>query len=354
MEKENLRQEEHLLSERQTALRIAEDNHNLKANEYNTIKRQVSSLRVKRDELDEQISKIRDEFDEATPQNGKIETLEAELEKKQQDQEVAHSQYQEYEAEKQRKGEENLELKRDLGKMNANIATVKKKVEDLFKGLTSLQQKTQDKLYAKNERDTSVRSAEQNREMQEQICQQDKAGLDHIVEQAEAVCPRVRVPPNATYETLEAKFKKIKRDLEHTQDQAGGSEEQLKEREQKAKAEYEERVETHKQHHDLTILIKTTLMERRVRWKKFRDCIALKACSSFTFLLSERQFRGGLTFRHDTKELDIHVEPDITRKSNTGRQTKTLSGGEKSFSTICLLLALWDAMGSPIRCLDEL
>jgi chromosome segregation ATPase len=36
-----------------------------------------------------------------------------------------------------------------------------------------------------------------------------------------------------------------------------------------------------------------------------------------------------------------------------GRQTKTLSGGEKSFSTICLLLALWDAMGSPIRCLDE-
>jgi chromosome segregation ATPase len=48
------------------------------------------------------------------------------------------------------------------------------------------------------------------------------------------------------------------------------------------------------------------------------------------------------------------VEPDITRKSDKGRQTKTLSGGEKSFSTICMLLALWEAMGSPIRCLDEL
>lgn len=47
------------------------------------------------------------------------------------------------------------------------------------------------------------------------------------------------------------------------------------------------------------------------------------------------------------------VEPDITKASDKGRQTKTLSGGEKSFSTICLLLSLWDAMGSPIRCLDE-
>ena len=48
------------------------------------------------------------------------------------------------------------------------------------------------------------------------------------------------------------------------------------------------------------------------------------------------------------------IEPDITKTNDKGRQTSTLSGGEKSFSTICLLIALWDAMGSPIRCLDEL
>ena len=43
----------------------------------------------------------------------------------------------------------------------------------------------------------------------------------------------------------------------------------------------------------------------------------------------------------------------MTKASDRGRQTKTLSGGEKSFSTICLLLSIWEAMGSPIRCLDE-
>jgi structural maintenance of chromosomes protein 6 len=56
---------------------------------------------------------------------------------------------------------------------------------------------------------------------------------------------------------------------------------------------------------------------------------------------------------HSNKALDIKVEPDLTKVSDAGRQTKTLSGGEKSFSTICMLLSIWEAVGSPIRCLDE-
>jgi chromosome segregation ATPase len=354
MEKENLQQEEQSLVDRQAALRVADNEHNSKANEFNTVKRQVNSLKVKRDQLEEKISRIKDDLDEATPQNGKIETLQAELDKKEQDQEVTLNQWQEYKAEMERKNEEQKAMKGELNKMSANISTVKGKVDALLKQLTNLQQKTQDKLYAKNEHDASVRNAIQNKENQEQDYQQQKAKLDEIIDQATSICARVRVPPNETYETLEVKFDKIKRDLAQAQTRAGGSEEELKQREVKAKEEYDERVETHQQHHDLAVLIKSTLNERRLRWKKFRDFIALKASTSFSLLLSERQFRGKLSFKHDSKELDIQVEPDITRKSDTGRQTKTLSGGEKSFSTICLLLALWDAMGSPIRCLDEL
>ena len=48
------------------------------------------------------------------------------------------------------------------------------------------------------------------------------------------------------------------------------------------------------------------------------------------------------------------MQPDETQRDRQGRQTKTLSGGEKSFSQICLLLSLWEAIGAPIRCLDEL
>jgi chromosome segregation ATPase len=82
--------------------------------------------------------------------------------------------------------------------------------------------------------------------------------------------------------------------------------------------------------------------------------MSINAKLAFTYLLSERMFRGTLTIKNETKTLDMTIEPDITRKSNDGRQTATLSGGEKSFATICLLLSIWEAMGSPIRCLDEL
>jgi chromosome segregation ATPase len=99
--------------------------------------------------------------------------------------------------------------------------------------------------------------------------------------------------------------------------------------------------------------LKQALDSRLKRWRKFRDLIVSKAQSTFQYLLSERQFRGKLEIDHDDKMLDIKVQPNATEKSKKGRETKTLSGGEKSFSTICLLLALWEAMGSPIRCLDE-
>ena len=49
----------------------------------------------------------------------------------------------------------------------------------------------------------------------------------------------------------------------------------------------------------------------------------------------------------------LQVQPDETQRGK-GRSTHGLSGGEKSFSTICLLLSMWEAMGAPIRCLDEL
>jgi chromosome segregation ATPase len=43
------------------------------------------------------------------------------------------------------------------------------------------------------------------------------------------------------------------------------------------------------------------------------------------------------------------VQTEDSAKQQRDKDPKSLSGGEKSFSTICLLLALWEAIGCPIR-----
>ena len=55
--------------------------------------------------------------------------------------------------------------------------------------------------------------------------------------------------------------------------------------------------------------------------------------------------------------VDIHkilyqVHPSAD-KNGTNRDLKGLSGGEKSFSTLCFMMSLWESVQSPFRCMDE-
>ncbi|KAI0381060.1 P-loop containing nucleoside triphosphate hydrolase protein [Hypomontagnella monticulosa] len=184
--------------------------------------------------------------------------------------------------------------------------------------------------------------------------QRQEARVAEYTKQASQMVPeRAYIPEGETVRSIERKFESIKDQLKKIRNQLGAKEDEIQNRATQAVQEYREAKKSHKNLTSLVDELKKALMDRLRKWRTFQRLISAHARCNFNYLLSERGFRGELFLDHKAKRLRVQVEPDETKKSSSGRNTKTLSGGEKSFSSICLLLAIWDAMGSPLRCLDE-
>jgi len=78
--------------------------------------------------------------------------------------------------------------------------------------------------------------------------------------------------------------------------------------------------------------------------------MSLRCKMQFTWHLSTRAYWGKVMLKHHKRELQLEVRTEDQALAST-KDPKALSGGEKSFSTICFLLSLWDCIGSPMRCL---
>ncbi|QSZ31311.1 hypothetical protein DSL72_000874 [Monilinia vaccinii-corymbosi] len=177
--------------------------------------------------------------------------------------------------------------------------------------------------------------------------------VESYIADATQICARVPVPPNETRASLEAKFKSITDQLQQYSRRLGVTEQEIVDGYVKAHELLKIFKSRRKHMEELLRILKQSFAQRMRQYRSFQRHISARSRINFNYLLSERAFRGRLSIDHKARLLDVHVEPDETSSNKKGRQTKTLSGGEKSFSSICLLLSLWEAMGAPLRCLDE-
>lgn len=172
-------------------------------------------------------------------------------------------------------------------------------------------------------------------------------------QQAEQICPRIHIAEGETYEVIEKKLVSLDNTLREREKRRGMTDEQVRRRLEETKEALEELRTASDQVQLENKALKKSMAYRLKKWRLFQRYISSNSRANFMYLLSERDFRGKLLLDHENHTLEVQVEPDKTRKNAAARNTKTLSGGEKSFSSICLLLAIWEAMGSPLRCLDE-
>ncbi|KAF8574882.1 P-loop containing nucleoside triphosphate hydrolase protein [Ramaria rubella] len=187
--------------------------------------------------------------------------------------------------------------------------------------------------------------------------------LDHLAEvvqtefetwseKAEQVGPRVENPRKVS--VLQRQIESVEKALKQHERRQGASPEEIAVERDNAKLA----LDTHQRQVDevgkLNKALKASLAMRMGKWMSFRQHIALRCKTQFQHHLWSRGYYGKVIFDHNAGTLELKVQTDDQASTQSkDKDPKALSGGEKSYSTICLLLALWESIQCPIRCLDE-
>ncbi|KAM9465780.1 structural maintenance of chromosomes protein 6 [Clarias gariepinus] len=94
------------------------------------------------------------------------------------------------------------------------------------------------------------------------------------------------------------------------------------------------------------------MTDRQARYKTLRRSLSVRCKLYFNNFLIKLQCCGSMMFDHNNETLSISVKPP-GRENDNVNDMRSLSGGERSFSTVCFILSLWEITESPFRCLDE-
>ncbi|XP_041661505.1 structural maintenance of chromosomes protein 6 [Cheilinus undulatus] len=174
--------------------------------------------------------------------------------------------------------------------------------------------------------------------------------LQTSIAKATEICPE-RMEVRRTPKSLDSEISRLKVKISTQQEQQGDREEVVR--------QYKEALENYnkmaQQMKYLNSFIKSldNVMSHRLQvYSDLRRFLSARCKYYFDSMLLQRGFTGSMAFDHKNETLAISVQPG--QGSNTDlSDMRTLSGGERSFSTVCFVLSLWAITEAPFRCLDE-
>jgi len=179
---------------------------------------------------------------------------------------------------------------------------------------------------------------------------------EDLAGQAEARGPRVEMAPEDTPDNVAKQFEACRREVEQAKRRHSRPLEQI-EKEHYVK---EKRLEAQKAEFELTAVL-IQMMHRGLEKKKnkfvtMRRHVSTNTAQAFNIYLSQRGDAGTLEIDHGKRTLNTPVSIGNRRGNATTHNTtdtRQLSGGERSYTTVALLLALHQNVNCPFRCLDE-
>ena len=172
--------------------------------------------------------------------------------------------------------------------------------------------------------------------------------LEAIKEQAKEATDGVELTPAESYESLQAKVNTILKERLGREETDYGSQ---------ALASYRRLSEEIQGRSRRVAELKVLYQQLEEQMGSRKDLF--QAIRDKVITLVERRF--SLLARQTLASMQIELSIDPSKKQlsftfgaeRRSSKVASLSGGEKSYSQLCLILSLWCFMGTPFRCLDE-
>jgi chromosome segregation ATPase len=120
-----------------------------------------------------------------------------------------------------------------------------------------------------------------------------------------------------------------------------------------AKADYDTSKNEYASLQERLVHLEADYKKRKVRWHNGLRDSTETVKEKFDKYLGEKGLSGTLKFSHTEETLHIITRTDSTDKNTTCSDVSQLSGGEKSYTTLSLLLALGHTTECPFRLMDE-
>ncbi|PMD14070.1 P-loop containing nucleoside triphosphate hydrolase protein [Hyaloscypha hepaticicola] len=350
---ETVRQLERERDDLENKLRQVQESLSSSSRAVTSRRQEQKRLKLTCQRAQERIDNLEGELDTYNIEDGRLEGLRQNLADAEQERTITQETYGNMGIEKEKLNLKSAEEKKNLAAVKKRLEEHETKLGKVKQKLRSLEQVRMFALTAKNHAITQIEELSRGKAKAKEKYDQQAVRVTEFIAEATKICPRIPVDPGETEKSLEAKLNSLDQQLKAYRRRQGGSDQEINDAAVEANGVYVRAKADHQGLEELLALLKQSFLNRMEMYRRFQTSISARSRINFAYLLSERAFRGKLTIDHKNKKLDVHVQPDDTVKGSKGRQTKTLSGGEKSFSSVCLLLSLWEAMGAPLRCLDE-
>lgn len=229
------------------------------------------------------------------------------------------------------------ELKEVHSTVDREISAINSKIQRLEEKRTTWEAR-------KTQLETQIRGENEKLE-------QEKTDLAGMLSQAKTVMERPELEHEAKY--YERQITLLERAV--AQEQTGRRDDQVVAKElAAAQGHYARTKETLGTLHTLSQQLQKALRVRVRMWYTIRQKLQIYCNYVFANLLSRRGFTGRLAFNtKDTGKEELAININMLASGRDTSDMRTLSGGEKSFSTVSLLLSMWAGMESPVRAMDE-